>query len=155
MTTKIEENPEEKFVLEMSRQFAASRERVFDAFSNYEAMALWFGPHGCHVSEGEIDFTVGGKYRLQVQGENNEVNTVGGIFQEIVPPERLVFTWRWEPNGENSPEEMEVVINFIKLESGKSELRLRQTLVPNQEVAEQHGWGWGETFERLETSLMT
>jgi hypothetical protein len=50
---------------------------------------------------------------------------------------------------------MEITIDFIELDAGKSELRLRQTLVPNQEIAEQHGWGWGETFERLEKSLTT
>lgn len=155
MTTKIEEIPEEKFVLEMSREFTASRERVFNAFSHYEAMSLWFGPHGCRVTEGELEFTVGGKYRLRIQSEENEINTVGGTFQEIHSPERLVFTWRWEPKDDITSEEMEITIDFIELDAGKSELRLRQTLVPNQEIAEQHGWGWGETFERLEKSLTT
>lgn len=152
--TKIEAIQGEPFVLEMTHEFAAPRERVFAAFSTYEAMSLWFGPHGCHVTEGELDFKVGGRYRLQIQSEENEINAVGGVFREIESPERLVFSWRWEPREDISSDEMEVTIRLEESSGGKTALSLRQTRVPTEEVAEHHGWGWGETFERLEQSLL-
>lgn len=146
---KIEENPNEKFVLEMSRRFSASRERLFDAFSRFESMSLWFGPHGCHVSEGHLDFVVGGRYRMVIQSEENESTAVGGVFKEVIPPAKLVFSWQWEPRGDLCSDEMEVTLEFIELGPDASELHLRQILVPDKDTTEHHGWGWTETFERL------
>lgn len=45
--TTIKEEGE--LVLEMTRTFKASRERVFDAWSSLEAMTQWFGPGDCQV----------------------------------------------------------------------------------------------------------
>ncbi len=145
----ISQNAEEKFVLEMTRELPVVPEKVFAAFSNFEAMSAWFGPHGCKVNDGELNFVEGGSYRMQIPSEKGGNNAVGGIYKEIDPPSRIVFSWKWEPREEISSDEMEITIEFREIEGGKTELSLRQILVPEQDVAEHHSWGWAETFERL------
>ena len=70
------------------------------------------------------------------------------MFREVVAPERLVFTFVWEEEGERGMENL-VTITFAD-EGGKTRLTLRQT--PFQSVAERdgHGDGWNSTVDRLE-----
>lgn len=154
MQEKIQKTQGDDFILEMSRQFPRSREKVFAAFADYNAMAAWFGPHGTEVVEGSLDFEVGGRYRMVIKGESG-TNIVGGIYKEIVTPEKISFSWRWEPKDDMPDKEMEITIEFRELNTEKTELFLRQTLVPDQSVAESHAWGWGETFEKLATLLQS
>jgi uncharacterized protein YndB with AHSA1/START domain len=74
-----------------------------------------------------------------------------GVFREVVPPERLVFTFVWEEEGERGVENL-VTITFAE-EAGKTRLTLWQT--PFQSVAERdgHSHGWNSTFDRLEDHL--
>lgn len=135
-------------VLEMNRVFNASRERVFETWSNYEAMSHWFGPEGCVVAEGKVDFQVGGTYRLAVDTLENGQVAVGGSYTEIVPPEVIAFTWKWE-HSEPSQEPMHVKIELAELGENQTELRLTQTNFPDRDTAENHTQGWGGTFDKL------
>lgn len=135
-------------VLEMNRVFNAPRERVFEAWSNYEAMSQWFGPEGCTVAEGKIDFQVGGTYRLAVDTPENGQVAVGGTYTAIDPPETIAFTWKWE-HSESSQEPMQVKIELAELGENQTELRLTQTNFPDRDTAEHHTQGWGSTFDKL------
>ena len=140
---------EEGLVLEMTRRFKASRERVFDAWSSMEAITHWFGPDYCTVLGGEIDFKVGGRYRFELKTETIGAVAVGGEYREISRPERLVFSWKWEEHEELCDDEMEVVIELSDVGNGETELRLTQTGFPDREVAEHHGEGWGGSLDKL------
>ncbi len=145
-TSSITEN--DGIVLEMNRVFHAPRERVFEAWSSYEAMSHWFGPEGCDVAEGEVDFQVGGTYRLAIDTPEAGQVAVGGTYTEIDPPEVIAFTWKWE-HSESSQEPMHVKIELAELGENQTELRLTQTNFPDRDTAEQHTQGWGSTFNKL------
>ena len=80
--------------LVMRRTFDAPRHLVFDAFSKPELVRQWLlGPPGWSMPVCEIDFRVGGKYRYVWRHDRNGNEMgMGGVYREIVTPERIVNT---------------------------------------------------------------
>jgi uncharacterized protein YndB with AHSA1/START domain len=81
----------------MTREFDAPRELVFEAHSKCEHLDKWWGPRKYSLAECEMDFRPGGKYRFVHRGPDG-VDEYGfrGEYREIVPPERIVWTFEWE-----------------------------------------------------------
>jgi uncharacterized protein YndB with AHSA1/START domain len=81
----------------MTRVFDAPRELVFEAHSSCEHMSNWWGPRKYEFASCEIDFRPGGKWRIVHRGPAGEDDQgFRGEFREIVPPERIVWTFEWE-----------------------------------------------------------
>lgn len=77
----------------MTRIFDAPRELVWEAMTRPELVSRWLlGPPGWTMPVCEIDLRVGGKYRYVWRNEAGTEMGMGGVFIEIVPPERLVAT---------------------------------------------------------------
>ena len=83
--------PAEK-ALVLSRVFSASRNLVFKAWTNPELVAQWWGPKGFTNPVCELDARPGGAILIHMRGPDGTVYPMTGVFQEIVEPERLVFT---------------------------------------------------------------
>ena len=80
----------------MTRTFDAPRELVFEAMTRPEHMKEWWGPHGYTLPVCEIDLRPGGKYRfVNADAEGNEY-AFRGEYREIVPPEKIVWTFEFE-----------------------------------------------------------
>jgi uncharacterized protein YndB with AHSA1/START domain len=79
----------------MTRSFAASRERVFDAWTKPELLRRWFGGQGFTIPECEIDLRPGGRYRWVMQRDAMRI-VMKGAYREVARPERLVTTQEWE-----------------------------------------------------------
>jgi uncharacterized protein YndB with AHSA1/START domain len=78
----------------MTREFNASRRLVFDAFTKPELVKRWLlGLPGWSMPVCEIDLRVGGAYRFvwRRDSDGSEMG-MGGVYREIVPPERIVST---------------------------------------------------------------
>jgi uncharacterized protein YndB with AHSA1/START domain len=77
----------------MTRVFNAPRKQVFDAWTRPELVKRWLlGPPGWTMPVCEIDLRVGGKYRFEWLSQDGTVMGMGGIYREIVIPERIVNT---------------------------------------------------------------
>jgi uncharacterized protein YndB with AHSA1/START domain len=106
----------------MTRVFDAPRHLVYDAMTKPELLKQWlFGPDGWSFEVCEIDLRVGGGYRYVWRGPAGEVMGMRGVFREIVPPERVVQTERFdEPWYEG-----EAVGTLVLLEQkGQTQLQL-------------------------------
>ena len=105
----------------MTRVFDAPRRLVFDAMTKPEFIQRWLlGPDGWTMPVCEIDLRVGGKYRyVWRRDKDGKQMATGGIFREIVPPERIVNTEQfedpWYP-GES------LVTNLLIEQNGKTTL---------------------------------
>lgn len=82
----------------MTRTFDAPRALVFEALTNPDWVRRWLlGPGGWSMPVCEIDLRVGGAYRYEWRHEaDGTTMAMGGIYREIVPPERLVTTERFD-----------------------------------------------------------
>jgi uncharacterized protein YndB with AHSA1/START domain len=81
----------------MTRSFNAPRELVFEAHTSCEHMSNWWGPRKYEVASCDIDFRPGGTWRIVHRGPDGEEDQgFHGEFREIVPPERIVWTFEWE-----------------------------------------------------------
>lgn len=81
----------------MTREFDAPRKLVFDAFTKPELIRRWLlGPPGWSMPVCEVDLRVGGKYRYVWRHTNGNEMGMGGVYWEIVPPERIVATEKFD-----------------------------------------------------------
>ena len=84
--------PSEREIV-MSRVFDAPRSLVFDAWTKPELLERWLGVRGgWSMVVCEVDLRVGGAYRFVWRGSDGAEMGIGGVYREIVPPERLVAT---------------------------------------------------------------
>jgi uncharacterized protein YndB with AHSA1/START domain len=74
----------------------ASPERLFDAWTRPEELRKWWGPKSITCIGAEIDLKVGGRYRIANQFPDGKVLWIGGEFELIERPGRLVFGWQLE-----------------------------------------------------------
>ncbi|MBV8567603.1 MAG: SRPBCC domain-containing protein [Methylobacteriaceae bacterium] len=138
--------------LRLERQLPATPERVFAAFTDEEQFAQWWGPEGMTCPHAEIDARVGGRYRASIRQPNGAQMWVGGVYREVDPPRRLVFTWAWEDNTVPG-QEMLVALTFEPSGAG-TRLSLQQTQFPSNESRGQHEHGWLSTLNCLEQYLL-
>ena len=81
----------------MTRVFDAPRSLVFEAFTKPDLVKQWLlGPEGWSMPVCEIDLRVGGKYRYVWRHVKGHEMGMGGVFREIVPPERIVSTEKFD-----------------------------------------------------------
>jgi uncharacterized protein YndB with AHSA1/START domain len=137
----------------LTKTINAPREKVFNSWIDPVHLAAWWGPKGFTNPLCEVDVRPGGAIRIDMKGPDGVVYPMGGKFQEIDKPKKLVFTsTAYEDISGNS---MLEVLNSITFEEkdGKTTLTLHAGVVkstPQVEVAlaglEQ---GWSESLEKL------
>jgi uncharacterized protein YndB with AHSA1/START domain len=94
-TLKVEAHSDRQIVI--TRLFDAPRPLVFDAFTKPDLVRQWLlGPPGWSMPICEIDFRVGGRYRYLWRNETGAEMGMGGIYKEILAPERIVATEKFE-----------------------------------------------------------
>ena len=144
--------------LTIARTFKAPRELVFQAWTDPAHLVFWWGAQGSWTTPiAEIDLRTGGSYRLGMQDpEQDHPHVVGGIYREVSPPVRLVFTWAWEKragDGEDwTPAETLVTLDFAESE-GATEVTLTQERFPDEHMRDAHNSGWSGCLDRLEQHL--
>lgn len=130
--------------LQLTRLIRGKREKVFEAWTRPELVQNWFCPEGLRVVSAEVDARVGGKYRISMKGDD-DVYTAYGTYQEIVPQQKLVFTWQWD---EHDLVETLVTVEF-KDKNGGTEITLTHNKFVDPKAVKFHKEGWTSTLENL------
>jgi uncharacterized protein YndB with AHSA1/START domain len=128
------------FEVVITRVFDAPRALVFNAWTQPEMLANWFGPKGFSATTIQNDVRPGGAYDFHMRGENYDEHWTG-TYREVLPPERLVFTWLAGP-------ESLVTLTFEDL-NGKTRLTLRHRGFATAEVCDRHQTGWTSALDCL------
>jgi len=137
--------------LHLSRTFPAPREKVFRAWTDPAELKKWFGPEGYSTPIAEVDLRVGGQYRLgMMKLPDGQALYVVGTYREIRPPEKLVYTWRWEATPELG--ETLVTVEFHD-RGGSTEVSLTHELFPTDKARSDHEKGWSSILSQLTNAL--
>ena len=142
---------ETETTLRLRRTFAAPREKVFRAWTQPEELTKWWGPEGYATPSAEVDLRVGGKYRLgMMKLPDGKIFYLSGTYREVRPPERLVYTWRWEAQPEHG--ETLVTVEFRAV-GDSTEVDLIHEVFPTQKARDDHNRGWSGCLDRLAKGL--
>jgi uncharacterized protein YndB with AHSA1/START domain len=124
----------------ITRIFDAPRSLVFKAWTDPEHLVKWYGPRDFTATVIHADVRTGGTYDFHMRGPNYDDHWKG-VYREVVPPERLVFTW---PAGPNS-----LVTVTFEDEGGKTKLTLHHGIFESVAQRDEHNRGWSSTMDRL------
>jgi len=133
--------------LVITRTFDAPRALVFRAWSAPEHVARWLGPKDFTAPSCTMDFRPGGAYRACIRSAEGKEYWMRGIYREIVEPERIMFTFSWEEEGERGRENL-VTVTFAE-QGNKTRMTFRQAFFESIEQRDSHHQGWSECIDRL------
>jgi uncharacterized protein YndB with AHSA1/START domain len=149
------------------REFPVPRELVFECWTVPEHFARWFAPHGVEVPLCEMDARPGGAIRFHHRFATGELVSIRGVFDELVAPARLRFTFTFV-DADDRPTAPPVfpewpigahIVMTVELHATRSGTRMTvhqrvaepehagtPAVVRHRELA---GEGWRQTAERL------
>lgn len=143
----------------MTRVFDASREAVWEAWTDPKRFMLWWGPEGFTSPACQIDLRVGGKYLYCMRSPEGQDYWSTGVYRDIVPMERIVCTDSFADSEGNVvaasyygmrdywPLEMMVTVTFGE-DAGRTVLNLRHDGIPRSMKSDCEA-GWSGSFEKL------
>ncbi len=133
----------------VTRLFDAPRPLVFEAWARPERLARWWGPRRFALASCEIDFRPGGPYRMVMRGPDGADYPFHGVYREIAPPSRIVFSAVIDAAAGNA---VLTTVTFDE-EGGKTRVTVRQTIPALEQAARGQRQGWTESLERLAEHL--
>jgi uncharacterized protein YndB with AHSA1/START domain len=136
--------------LTIKRRFKAPPEKVFAAWTDPEKLNRWMGGREIGTVRAEADVRVGGRFRIVMQkhGESEE-HDVSGVYREVIPNEKLVFTWAWK----TTPERESLVTITFKDDGGGTLMTFTHEQFFDEDARDRHQHGWNASFEKLEKYL--
>ena len=134
--------------LEVRRTIRAPRQRVFDAWTKAEALKARHAPGPLTVSLAEIDLRPGGAYRIHMREPDGREHRVSGVYREVDPPNRVVYTWGWE--GDHVVKDSVVTIEFHDRGDGATEVVLTHAGILDDKERADHEKGWTAIMDKLE-----
>lgn len=139
--------------LVLTRLIDAPREALYRAWTEPELLKQWFAPAPYTTPHAELDVRVGGANTVVMRSPDGNDIPCSGVYLEVVPNQRLVFTdaytRAWEPSGKPF---MTVILTFED-EGGKTRYtaRVRHWTAEDRETHEKMGFhqGWGQCADQL------
>ena len=119
--------------LVLRRTFTASRERVFRAWITPRALEHWLRPRGMGVTVSQLEARVGGSFRFDLE----DGSSIVGTYLQIVPPEKLVFTWSGEATRGR---ETVVTLDFLDQGPVTEVVLTHERLAPERRALAEGGW---------------
>ena len=145
MSTKLASKPS----LTLKRRLNAAPAKVYAAWTDPEKMMGWWGPAGAETLKAETDVRVGGRFRVVFRTPNGEEHDVSGVYREIVPDAKLVFSWAWR----STPERESLVTVALKGDGTGTALTLSHEQFFDEAARDGHRGGWTGALDRLEKYL--
>lgn len=135
--------------LTLKRRIKAPPAKVFEAWTDPQKLAIWFGPS--HTIAGsiraELDVRVGGRFTVSFQTDDGDRHQVGGTYREVIPHSRLMFSWAWH----TTPERESLVTITLASDPEGTLLTLHHEQFFDQQARDGHERGWTGTLEKLES----
>jgi uncharacterized protein YndB with AHSA1/START domain len=134
-----------KPALTLKRRLNAPPLKVYRAWTDAANISRWFGPEDAEILRAETDVRVGGHFRIVFRGPDGEEHDVSGVYREVVPNQKLVFTWAWR----STPERESLVTVALKRDGDGTLLTLLHEQFFDEAARDRHRRGWNETLDKL------
>ena len=145
-TSKTETQPS----LAITRQFNAAPAKVWRAITEPESLKHWMGPtEDFKTPVAEADLRVGGRYRIVMHAPDGQVHEVSGVYREVAPNRRLVYTWAWK----STPEQESLVTIELRAIGNGTEFSLKHEQFADEGSRDHHNQGWNGCLARLEKAV--
>jgi uncharacterized protein YndB with AHSA1/START domain len=158
--------------LNIRRQFDAHKNVVFQVWTEPKYITYWWGPQYSITPICEVNFHVGGEYRLAFQMKDGVLYPIKGLYKEIIKNEKIIYTVNLEGhpkswkelilkkignNIDESPWESFVTVSFIENDT-KTEVTISSVFKSNaiRDAFYNLGMvtGWSESLEKLDDLLV-
>lgn len=144
--------------LTLRRTLNAAAADVFAAFLSPNALKHWWAPAGYEVLHAEVDARVGGQYSLEMRALSDaHIVSIHGVYREIDPPTRLVFTHTFEQHSSDDPfaavgltSHDTLVTVELYAHRDVTEVVLVQEEIPTTEAEGILSAGWHTILDKLE-----
>ena len=134
----------------IKRRFNAPPAKVFQAWADPEKLKKWMGPGEISCKLAEADARVSGRYRIIMQKPGDpDVHDISGVYREVVPNEKLVFTWAWK----SMPERESLVTITFKPDGDGTLMTLHHEQFFDEAARDRHNQGWTACLAGLENYL--
>jgi uncharacterized protein YndB with AHSA1/START domain len=155
----------------LTRVFNAPRKLVWDAWTQPQHVIRWWGPRVISTPVCEMDLRAGGAYRIVMHAPDGKDYPMKGIYREVIPPEKLVYTadlsehpheWHemFNPNYSKSERNraLEILTTITLADEGaKTKLTLRMDFdsAKTRDLHANFGMsdGWSQSFEKMDELL--
>lgn len=153
-----QETPNSGLTLQVRRTFAFPREKVFAAWADPLQLEKWMVRDiPSHVvTHHRQDIRTGGGYVIEVRDPAKNRSYWGqGTYEEVTPPQKIVFTWSWtddSPDGPNKhpgSEVTRVAIEFFERGPGSTEIVLAHGPFVSEKLRNDHHRGWNGCLDVL------
>ncbi|MEX0589966.1 MAG: SRPBCC domain-containing protein [Xanthobacteraceae bacterium] len=133
--------------LTLKRHIKAPPAKVYAAWTQAEQLVRWFGPHETVLDsvKAELDVREGGRFRASFKTMDGEYHEVGGVYREVVPDQRLQFSWAWH----STPERESLVTLTFRPDGEGTMLTLLHEQFFDQAARDGHAHGWAGTLDKL------
>ncbi|MFH1806363.1 MAG: SRPBCC domain-containing protein [Pseudomonadota bacterium] len=141
----------EKPSLMLRRRIKAPVAKVYEAWTDPAKLMKWWGPGDCEAISANADPCIGGQFRIVFKepGPDGEVHDVSGTYDDVVPNEKLSFSWMWRTMPER---QSHVTITLQSEEEGRvTVLTLYHEQFFDQAACDSHRGGWSSALDKLET----
>jgi uncharacterized protein YndB with AHSA1/START domain len=131
--------------LTLKRRINAAPAQVFQARTDPQKMMRWYAPAGAETLHAETDARVGGRFGVRMRTADGQEHDVSGVYREVVPDQKLVFTWQWR----SKPEWESLVTITLKRDGEGTILTLIHEQLPDEAEREGHRNGWSGALDKL------
>lgn len=132
--------------LTIKRRLNAPAAKVYAAWTEPEKIVAWFGPEGAVTVRTEMDVRVGGRFRIVMRSPDGEEHDVSGVYREVMPNQKLVFSWAWR----STPERESLVTVTLKADGDGTILTLLHEQFFDELARDRHNFGWTGAMDKLE-----
>lgn len=131
------------------RRVKASPAKIWAAITQPELMMQWWGPDAGPTLRAEADVRPGGRLSVVFRLLNGEEHNPTGVYREVVPEKKLVFTW----DLPGMPEPESLVTFLLEPIDGGTRLTLLHEHLPDEAMRRSHEHGWTGLLDKLPTFL--
>ena len=135
----------------LQRRINVPPAKVYAAWTRPEMIVQWFGPSDARQDsvQAEMDVRTGGRFTISFVHSNGELSKVSGVYKEVVPNDKLVFSWAWYTTAERVSQ----VTVTTRADGEGTLLTLKHEQFFDQAACDGHTSGWTGTLEKLAAYL--